>query len=121
MAGRLGPDHNGLMPAWSTYSYAFGPLVAVLAIGVFVLVLRWSSKKGSLVAAPARKGDEGEYGLLVVVSRPPDYISGDIQRRTLEEANIRATLVYTTEGPRVMVWPDDERIAGQVLASKNSN
>ena len=109
------------MPAWSTYSYAFGPLVAVLAIGVFVLVLRWSSKKGSLVASPAKKGEEGEYGLLVVVSRPPHYISGELQRRTLEDANIRATLVYTTEGPRVMVWPEDERIAGQVLAANNSN
>jgi hypothetical protein len=121
MAGRLRSQHNNLMPAWSTYSYAFGPLVAVLAIGLFVLVLRWSSKKGSLVAAPPRQGQEGAYGLLVVISRPPDYVSGELQRRTLEDANIRATLVYTTDGPRVMVWPEDERIAGQVLASNSSN
>lgn len=108
----------GVVPAWSTYSYAFGPLVAIAAITVFVLILRWGSKRGrSVVAARPRSGEESEYGLLVVVSRPPDYIRGEMERRRLEAAGLRATLVQTVDGPRVMVWPADESKAKGLLAA----
>lgn len=117
MAGRCCGSHDGCVPAWSTYSYVFGPLVAVVAIGVFIIILRWGSKRGSsLVAGRPQRGVETEYGLLVVVSRPPDYIRGEIERRRLEEAGVKATLVQTTDGPRVMVWPADESRARGVLA-----
>ncbi len=104
------------VPAWQSYSYFFGPIVALAAIGVFVLILRWSSKRGaSVVAAPPTPSTETDYGLLVVVSRPESYIEGEIQRRTLEEAGVKATLATTLDGPRVMVWPADEHKARAVF------
>jgi hypothetical protein len=104
------------VPAWQSFSYVFGPLVAFGAIGVFILILKWSSQRGkSVVAAPARRGTEDEYGLLVVVSRPSNYADGEIQRRTLEAAGTRANLAYTIEGPRLMVWPGDEERARSLI------
>ncbi|MDQ1247151.1 MAG: hypothetical protein QG597_1521 [Actinomycetota bacterium] len=111
-------QHTGVMPAWSSYSYVFGPLVAALAIGTFILVLIWSSKRGSsVVAAAPRPSTETDYGLLVVVSRPATYIEGEVQRRTLADAGIKATLVQTLDGPRLMVWPTDEARARSVISS----
>ena len=96
------------MPTWSSYSYLFGPLVAAAAIGILVLILRWAYQRGSsVVAAPPSRGTESEYGMLVVVSRPLSAIDGEVQRRTLASAGVRATLVQTVDGPRVMVWPED--------------
>lgn len=104
------------MPAWQSFSYLFGPLVAFGAIGLFVVILKWSSQRGkSVVAAPPRRGSEQEYGLLVVVSRPGNYADGEIQRRTLESAGIKATLAYTLEGPRLMVFPADEQRARSLI------
>lgn len=104
------------MPAWQSYSYFFGPIVALLAIGVFILILRWSSQRGSSVVAPAPKaGEETDYGLLVVVSRPASYIEGEIQRQTLVAAGVKATLTQTVEGPRVMVFPADEAKARSLI------
>lgn len=105
------------MPAWESYSYIFGPLVAFSAIGLFVLILKWSSQRGtSVVAGPPRSGTEAEYGLLVVVSRPSNYGDGEIQRRTLEAAGIKATLAYTLDGPRLMVWPADAERASTLIS-----
>ncbi len=104
------------MPAWQSYSYFFGPLVAIAGIGVLVLILRWSSRRGSSVVAPApTPSAETDYGLLVVVSRPESYIEGEIQRRTLEDAGVKATLAQTLDGPRVMVWPADESKARSLI------
>ena len=104
------------MPAWQSYSYFFGPVVALLAIGVFILILRWSSQRGSSVVAPApTAGEETDYGLLVVVSRPASYIEGEIQRRTLVDAGVKATLTQTVDGPRVMVFPADEAKARSLI------
>lgn len=100
-----------------SYSYAFGPVVAMIAIGILVLILRWafSSKKSSVVAAAARPGTEGDYGMLVPVASPSNYVDGEILRRRLEAAGIRANLATTLDGPRVLVWPTDERRAREVI------
>jgi len=100
----------------NSYSYVVGPIVAFAGLGILVLLLRWAfSRGGSLVAAPARPGTPDEYGLLVPVAQPPTYIEGEMLRRRLEDASIRATLVQTVDGPRVMVWPNDESAARRVL------
>ncbi len=73
-----------------------------------VLVLRWAYARGaSVVAAPAKAGRTDEYGLLVCVASPPDYVQGEILRRQLESQGIRANLAQTVEGPKIMVWPQD--------------
>ena len=106
------------MPAWNSFSFAFGPLVAVVLIGVFVVILRWAfSRGGSLIAAAPRPGTSEEYGLLVPIAAPATYVEGEVLRRRLEDSGVRANLATTLEGPMVMVWPSDEQRARDVLAS----
>ena len=111
-----GRHHSGVN---NSFSYLFGPLVAFFAIGVLVLVLRWafSSRKTSVVAPAPKAGAQDEYGMLVAVASPATYIDGEIARRRLEDAGIRANLAQTLDGPRVMVWPKDEDRAREVLIS----
>lgn len=93
----------------TSYSYAIGPIMAFVFLGVLILLLRWAFRRGvSVVAAPPRRGSTDEYGLLVPIATPPTYVEGEIMRRQLEDAGIRATLAQTLDGPRVMVWPGDE-------------
>jgi hypothetical protein len=98
-------------------SFLFGPAVAFLVVGLLALILRWAfARGGSVVARTPRAGAEDAYGLLVPVSRPATYVEGEIQRRTLEDAGIRATLAQTLDGPRVLVFADDEEAALRLLA-----
>lgn len=100
----------------NSYSYAVGPLIAFAGLGLLVLLLRWAfSRGGSVVAAPARPGTPEEYGLLIPVAIPATYIEGEMLRRRLEDAGIKATLAQTVDGPRVMVWPNDESAARRIL------
>ena len=110
-------QHDGCVS--NSFSYLFGPIVAFLAIGVLVVVLRWAfnSRKTSVVAAAPTAGSQDEYGVLVPVASPPSYIDGEILRRRLEDAGIKANLANTLDGPRVMVWPKDEERARQTLIS----
>ena len=90
--------------------------MAFVFLGVLILLLRWAFRRGaSVVAAPPRKGSTDEYGLLVPIATPPTYVEGEISRRTLEDAGIRATLAKTLDGPRLMVWPADAERARAAL------
>jgi hypothetical protein len=105
-----------LMGVVQSFSYLVGPGIALLGVGLLVIVLRWSHGPGrSVVARPARRGRADEYGLLVPVASPGTYIEGEILRRKLEDAAIRATLAMTDDGPRIMVFPRDENVARSVL------
>ena len=107
------------MPSWGSFSYAFGPLVAIGMIGLFVVILRWAFSRGSsVVAAAPTPGTADEYGLLVAVATPGTYIEGEVMRRTLEDAGVRATLTQTLDGPRVMVWPHDADRSRDILARR---
>jgi hypothetical protein len=100
----------------NSFSYIFGPIIAFIGIGAMVLVLRWAYARGtSVVAAPAKAGRTDEYGLLVCVASPPDYVQGEILRRKLENQGVRANLAQTLEGPKLMVWPIDQDLATSLL------
>jgi hypothetical protein len=104
------------MPSWNAFSFIFGPLFALVGVGGLILILRWAfSRGGSVVAAAPRVGSSSEYGLLVPVATPSTYIEGEILRRRLEDAGLRANLATTLDGPRVLVWPDDVDRARAVL------
>lgn len=104
------------MPPWDNYSYAFGPLGALVALLVIVLLLRWTFSSGrSLVQRRPAQGAEDDYGMLVPVASPPTYVEAELVRQRLLAHSIRATLAPTTVGPRVMVWPKDVDIAREVL------
>lgn len=102
---------NGLDPL-------LGMLVSLAVLGVLVLLLRWTFSGGrSLVARSPRTGAPGEYGLLVSVAAPRDAEETLRLTRLLGDAGIRNTVVHTTHGARVMVWPDDAARARGVLAA----
>ena len=109
--------HHGLVG--TSYSYAVGPLMAFVFLGIMILLLRWAFRRGvSVVAAPPRPGQADDYGLLIPVATPPSYIEGEMIRRSLEDAGIKATLAQTLDGPRIMVWPGDESRARAQLDAR---
>lgn len=104
---------------WDSYHYAIGPTVALVVVAVLVLLLRWTFSHGrSVVERRPERGSSSEYGLLEVVSAPATFVEAEVQRRTLVDAGIRATLAPTTDGPRVMVFPDQAGLARQVLEGR---
>ncbi len=104
------------MATGNSFSYIFGPIVALIGIGIMVLVLRWAYSRGSsVVAAPGKSGPSDSYGLLVCVASPSNYAEGEMIRRMLEDRGIKANLAQTTDGPKVMVWPTDESRAVEAL------
>ncbi len=106
------------MPSWANYSYAFGPLVGLIGLGIIVVLMRWTFSRGrSLVERRSPAGPPSDYGLLETVASPPTFIQAEMLRQRLVEHNIRATLAPTTQGPRVMVFPADAAIARAVLRS----
>ena len=103
---------------WGSFSYAFGPIVALLVVGVLMLLLRWAFSSGhSLVERRPEVGSPEQYGLLVPVAEPPTFVEAELVRRRLSDAGLRATLAPTTEGPRVLVFPEDVKAARLVLRS----
>jgi hypothetical protein len=101
-----------------SYSQFLAPLAGFAVVGIFVLILRWAFSRGhSVVAAPSKSGHEDEYGLLRAIASPSNFIEGEILRRTLMDQGIRATLTTTLDGPRLLVFPKDERAARRILTT----
>ena len=101
---------------WGSYSSVLGPLIALGVVGVLVLLLRWAFSSGhSLVERRPEVGSPEQYGLLVAIAEPPTFVEAEILRRRLSDAGLRATLAPTTEGPRVLVFPEDVKAARLVL------
>ena len=101
---------------WGSYSSAFGPVVALAVVGVLALLLRWAFSSGhSLVERRPEAGSPEQYGLLVPIAEPPTFVEAELVRRRLSDAGLRATLAPTTEGPRVLVFPEDVEAARLVL------
>ncbi len=90
--------------------------MAFSALGIMVLILRWAfARGGSVVERAAKSGNPDEYGMLVPIASPSNYIEGEVLRRSLVDAGLRASLAQTNDGPRIMVWPKDVEVAKQVL------
>jgi hypothetical protein len=98
---------------------SFGGFFALL---VLIPLLKWAFARGkSVVERPIRIGSENEYGLLVSVAEPSNHIEGEILKRRLADSGIRANLVQTSDGPRLMVQRDESSVAKAILASKTSD
>lgn len=101
------------MPDWSAL------ITSVVVVGVLALILRWAygGSRRSVVERRARAGAADDYGLMVSVASPGTFIEGEMSRQRLQTAGIRAQLVTTTEGPRLMVLREDEPTARRLLAA----
>lgn len=100
------------MPDWRSL------VISVLMVGVLALLLRWAfgGRSRSLVERRARTGGEAEYGLMVAVASPGSFIDGELAKQRLQAAGIKASLVTTSDGPRLMVFESDQARARQVLS-----
>lgn len=106
------------MPSWGSFSYAFGPLVAAAVLVALVVVLRWAFHRGeSVVAAPPRSGTPTEYGMLAPVAAPVDAGEAERVAQALKAAGVPCTVARTTQGLRVLVWPQQRLQAEQALRS----
>ena len=104
------------MQSSNSVTYLMFPLMVLVVFGLLVIVLRWAfGRRASVVAAPPKSGSPQEYGLLVPVASPQNFIEAELIRRSLEEAGLRASIASTTDGPRVMVWPEDLTRARHVV------
>ena len=101
-----------------SFAYLAWPLVVLGGFAVMVLLLRWAFSPGhSLVQRHPRQGEPTEYGLLEVVAAPATFIEGERLRLLLLDSGVRGTLVPTTQGPRLMVFPQDASVARALLAN----
>jgi hypothetical protein len=104
------------MPSWNSFSFAFGPLVTFLGLGIMVLVLRWAfGGRKSLIERSVTADHSTNYGLMKVAASPANLIEGEMQRRALVDSGIRANLTNTLDGPKIMVWPEDLVKARKIL------
>jgi len=96
----------------------FSSLAGFAVLGVLILLLRWTFSRGSsLIEKPSQVGEEGEYGLLKVVATPTNHIEGEMLRQKLAAHGIKATLTQTKSGPKLFVFPDEEKAAAAILRS----
>jgi len=105
-----------VVATWGSYSFVYGPLIALLAVGVLVVLLRWTFRRGgSLVERTPRRGPASDYGLLVPVADPPTFAEAELIRARLVAHGVRATLAPTTDGPRVLVFGEHAAVARALI------
>jgi len=105
----LGGINNGLY----LISLSGFAVVAVLA-----LILRWAfSHNNSLIEKDKVIGSEDQYGLLKVAHSPKNHIEGEMIRQKLIAVGIKATLSQTKDGPRILVFEKDLKIAKATINS----
>ena len=93
-------------------------LSGFLVVAVLALILRWAfSHNNSLIEKDKVIGSEDQYGLLRVAHTPKNHIEGEMMRQKLIAVGIKATLSQTKDGPRILVFEKDLKIAKATLNS----
>ena len=93
-------------------------LSGFLVVAVLALILRWAfSHNTSLIEKDKVIGSEDQYGLLKVAHSPKNHIEGEMIRQKLIAVGIKATLSQTKDGPRILVFEKDLKIAKATLNS----
>ncbi len=93
-------------------------LSGFLVVGVMILILRWAfSGNKSVIERDKKIGNEDEYGLLRVAYSPKNHIEGEMLRQKLLSVGIKATLSQTKNGPKILVFEKDLKIAKATLNS----
>ena len=85
---------------------------------MLALILRWAfSHNKSLIEKDKVIGSEDQYGLLKVAHTPKNHIEVEMMRQKLIAVGIKATLSQTKNGPRILVFEKDLKIAKATLNS----
>jgi len=91
-------------------------LSGFLVIAVMIVILKWAfSNNKSVIEREKRIGNDDEYGLLRVAHSPKNHIEGEMLRQKLLSVGIKATLSQTKNGPRILVFEKDLKIAKATL------
>ena len=91
-------------------------LSGFLVVAVMILILKWAfSQNKSVIEREKRIGNEDEYGLLRVAHSPKNHIEGEMLRQKLLSVGIKATLSQTKNGPKILVFEKDLKIAKATL------
>jgi len=87
-------------------------------VALFALILRRAfSHNNSLIEKDKVIGSEDQYGLLKVAHSPKNHIEGEMMRQKLIAVGIKATLSQTKDGPRILVFEKDLKIAKATINS----
>jgi hypothetical protein len=93
-------------------------LSGFLVVAVMIVILKWAfSGNKSVIEREKRIGNEDEYGLLRVAHSPKNHIEGEMLRQKLLSVGIKATLSQTKNGPKILVFEKDLKIAKATLNS----
>ena len=110
-----------MTPGGGSLHFAVGPLIALGAVVVLMLLCRWAFGTGRAASTPVRRPADAAssspaepYGLLVPVLSSPDAAEAEHVRAVLREHGIRSTAVPTAGGHEVRVFPDDVQRARSV-------
>jgi len=91
-------------------------LSGFLVIAVMIVILKWAfSNNKSVIEREKRMGNEDEYGLLRVAHSPKNHIEGEMLRQELLSVGIKANLSQTKNGPKILVFEKDLKIAKATL------
>lgn len=103
----------------TSYSFLVGPLVALAALAVIVLICRWvfstsdRDRRAARRTATAVASRSGDYGLLVPVATARTADDAAMLSDLLREAGIRCTVA----GDEVLVFPSDATRARDLVSS----
>jgi hypothetical protein len=111
------------VPIANSYSFLVGPLVAIAALGVLVLLCRWvfsTSARDERTAARLRAArSRGDYGLLVPIATVRTRADGEMLRSLLREAGIRCTVAEgDTPGESALLVFRDDAVRARELVSR---
>ena len=105
----------------NSFSFLYGPLVAVLALGVIILICRWVFSTDHRDDRTARRLEKarshGDYGLLVPITRVRTADDADMLRAVLRDAGIRCTIAQEDDGLDVLVFRGDAGRARELVLS----
>lgn len=108
------------VPIVSSYHYLLGPLVAVAALGLLLLICRWVFATDHRDDRTARRlerlASAGDYGLLVPISTVRTRDDALMLRSVLGEAGIRASVSQDGAAHVVLVFRADATRARQLVA-----
>lgn len=105
--------------AVSSYHHLVAPLLAAGALGVILLLCRWtfSTTHRDRRAISPLLGRSGDYGLLVPVATVRTSAEADGLRTVLREAGIRCTVAPVADGADVLVFRADALRARELVNS----
>ena len=108
------------VPIVSSYHYLLGPLVAIAALGLLLLICRWVFATDHRDDRSARRLERlacaGDYGLLVPISTVRTRDDALMLRSVLREAGIRASVSQDAAAHVVLVFRADAPRARQLVA-----